>query len=158
MSKLHVQFKRMSKAAVPPVKAKKEDAGWDIGVAIKEPIRKEGDKYTCIVDTGIATAFSHEWVAIAAPRSGSGFKHHVAIANTIGVIDSGYRDSIKLKLTVPNIPASRKWLEDITTGDRVAQLLFLPVPDTTMEEVDELPPSVRGADGFGSSGLKQQEA
>lgn len=151
MSHIHVKFKKLSRAALPPVKADSGSAGWDLHVANMQPIRKEGNFYTRIIETGLATEFPDQWVMCIVPRSGSGFNHQVKIANSMAVIDSSFRGETKIKLVTPT-ESGKQWLEELRTGDRFAQALFLPVPAVSWEEADELSGSDRGDGAFGSSG------
>ncbi len=102
-----------------------------------------------LVPTGFAVAVPDGWCGLVLPRSGLALKHGVSVLNTPGLIDSGYRGELQVIL-------HNSSEEDfvIERGQRIAQLLVLPVPELIYEEVDELPPGPddRGEKGFGSSG------
>lgn len=101
-----------------------------------------------VIPTGLAIALpSPEYVALVFARSGLGIKHGVAPANCVGVIDSDYRGEIMVGL-------QNSGEEDYTIqpADRIAQLMITPVIQATLEMVDELDDTQRGAGGFGSTG------
>ena len=100
-----------------------------------------------LVDTGVRVAIPNGYVGLVCPRSGMACKHEVTVINSPGVIDPNYRGSIKVGLVNHNSAGF-----DIREGDRIAQLLIMPVPRVTFEQVAELDDTERGADGFGSSG------
>lgn len=100
-----------------------------------------------LVDTGVRVAVPNGYVGLVCPRSGMACKHEVTVINAPGVIDPNYRGSIKVGLVNHNSVGF-----DIREGDRIAQLLIVPVPRVTFEQVEELDDTERGADGFGSSG------
>lgn len=100
-----------------------------------------------LVDTGVRVAIPNGYVGLVCPRSGMACKHEVTVINAPGVIDPNYRGSIKVGLVNHNSVGF-----DIREGDRIAQLLIVPVPRVTFEQVEELDDTERGADGFGSSG------
>lgn len=100
-----------------------------------------------LVDTGVRVAIPSGYVGLVCPRSGMACKHEVTVINSPGVIDPNYRGSIKVGLVNHNSVGF-----DIREGDRIAQMLIVPVPRVTFEQVEELDDTERGADGFGSSG------
>lgn len=100
-----------------------------------------------LVDTGVRVAIPGGYVGLVCPRSGMACKHEVTVINSPGVIDPNYRGSIKVGLVNHNSVGF-----DIREGDRIAQLLIMPVTRVTFEQVEELDDTERGADGFGSSG------
>ena len=98
--------------------------------------------------TGIAIALpSAEYVALVFDRSGLGIKHGIALSNGVGVIDSDYRGEVMVGL-------QNSGSSDFTVqpGDRIAQLMVTPVVQATIQMVDELDETQRGAGGFGSTG------
>ena len=101
------------------------------------------------IPTGIAIApETRGVVAIVAARSGLGFKHGIALANGIGVIDSDYRGEISVCLhNKSDVPYT------VNDGDRVAQMMFVPVYTAALIPADELDDTARGAGGFGSTGM-----
>lgn len=102
-----------------------------------------------LVPTGFAIAIPPGWCGLILPRSGLALRHGLTVLNSPGLIDSGYRGELKVMLFNSGDEAV-----DIERGQRIAQLLVLPIPELTFEEVDELPPAIddRGDQGFGSSG------
>lgn len=100
-----------------------------------------------LVDTGVRVAIPSGYVGLVCPRSGMACKHEVTVINAPGVIDPNYRGSIKVGMVNHNSVGF-----DIREGDRIAQLLIVPVPRVAFEQVEELDDTERGADGFGSSG------
>ena len=101
-----------------------------------------------VIPTGIAIALpSAEYVALVFARSGLGIKHGVAPANCVGVIDSDYRGEIMVGLH--NAGESEYTVQP---GDRIAQLMVVPVVQAQVQMVEELDDTARGAGGFGSTG------
>ena len=101
-----------------------------------------------VIPTGIAIALPFpDYVALVFARSGLGIKHGVAPANCVGVIDSDYRGEVMVGL-------QNSGSSDFTVqpGDRIAQLMVTPVVQATIQMVDELDETQRGAGGFGSTG------
>lgn len=98
--------------------------------------------------TGIAVAIPRGYVGLVAPRSGLAARHGLGVVNGPGVVDSGYRGELKVILINHGTePLS------LRRGDRIAQLVVVPVADQDFVEVEELPDSARGAGGFGSTGI-----
>lgn len=129
---------------VAPVYAHEGDAGADL-VTDRDCIVSQGRVVT--VGTGLSIALPNGCVGIVVPRSGLGTKHGLALANTVGVIDAGYRGEIKLGLTL-NRPGSLS----LKKGERVAQLVIAPFMRAQFTKVAVLPDTVRGDQGFGSTG------
>ena len=134
-------------------------ACFDLSVATVENYAEIGVTVThgapITVDTGLAFQIPPGHVGLVFSRSGHGFNHDVRLANCVGVIDSDYRGSVKVKLTCddPDYSETRLPLR-INPGDRVAQLMVLKLPDVVLLECDELSQTERGAGGFGSTGSK----
>jgi dUTP pyrophosphatase len=134
-------------ASQVPVYAHPGDAGADLVSA--ETLRLEPGQ-RALVGTGVRIALSDGYVAFVVPRSGLAAKHGITIVNAPGTVDAGYRGEIKVSLL--NTDASEAY--DIAIGDRIAQLIVMPVPRVTFLPVDELPDSTRGEGGFGSTGYQ----
>jgi len=100
-----------------------------------------------MVPTGIAVAIPPGHVGLVAPRSGLAVRHGISVVNGPGVIDSGYRGELHVVLV--NL-GREPWVYE--RGDRVGQLVVVPYAPQEWLEVDELPPSDRGPEGFGSTG------
>ena len=121
-------------------------SGMDLMAFIKEPINLK--PYTsCLVPTGISVAFSDRFEIQIRPRSGLAAKNSISVLNTPGTIDSDYRGEIKVILFNHG---SNDFL--INNKDRIAQMVLTPVVKMELEETDDLPNTVRGDGGFGSTG------
>ena len=121
-------------------------SGMDLMAFIKEPINLK--PYTsCLVPTGISMAFSDEFEIQIRPISGLAAKNSISVLNTPGTIDSDYRGEIKVILFNYG---SNDFL--INNKDRIAQMVLTPVVKMDLEETDDLPNTVRGEGGFGSTG------
>jgi dUTP pyrophosphatase len=149
--KIQVPIKKLHPDAMLPTYAHDGDAAMDI-YALEADLIHVGE--TKIVKTGLAVAVPNGWEMQVRTRSGLSLKG-VTVANGPGTIDSSYRGELGIILNyTPN------WSVGPTTapyrirkGDRIAQILVMPVPKITWDERDELPDSERGAGGFGSSGV-----
>lgn len=145
---MRVQIQRLDKNLPLPQYAKSGDAGLDVYARIDCTLAP-GER--ALIPTGIAIALPEGYVCLAHPRSGLAVKYGVSIVNTPGTIDSGYRGEIQMALINHDLQNSF----EVKRGDRIAQLVFQKFEVAEFEEVDELPQSERGADGFGSTGGKQ---
>lgn len=125
------------------------DAGADL-VAIETVELGPGERAT--VGTGTAVALPDGYVAFVVPRSGLAAKHGITIVNTPGTVDAGYRGEIRVVL----LNTDRSTPYTITAGDRIAQLVVLPVTRARFVPVERLPGSHRGEGGFGSTGYATQ--
>ena len=121
-------------------------SGMDLMAFIKEPIVLKS-KNSCLIPTGISVAFSNEFEIQIRPRSGLAAKNNISVLNTPGTIDSDYRGEIKVIIFNHGV-------EDFTinNGDRIAQMILTPVVKMELEQTNELPETVRGDGGFGSTG------
>lgn len=123
-----------------------EDAGCDLKANIPDRITIEPWK-SAWVGTGVHLAMPEGMFALQAPRSGLSCNHGITLANAPGIIDPGYRGEIRCKLVnLSDEPYTVYPLE------RIAQLVFLPFVNAVFTEVDSLPESSRGEDGYGSTG------
>ncbi|MBN9177191.1 MAG: dUTP diphosphatase [Microbacterium sp.] len=134
-------------AAQVPVYAHPGDAGADLVSA--EALRL-GPGERALVATGVRIALPDGYAAFVVPRSGLAAKHGITIVNAPGTVDAGYRGEIKVSLL--NTDATEPY--DIAVGDRIAQVIVMPVPRVRFLPVDELPDSARGEGGFGSTGYQ----
>ena len=132
-------------AAAAPVYAHPGDAGADLVAA--ERVRLEPGA-RALVGTGVRIALPDGYVAFVVPRSGLAAKHGITVLNAPGTVDAGYRGEIKVCL----LNTDRTEAYDIEPGDRIAQLIVMPVPPVRFVPVEELPASARGEGGFGSTG------
>jgi dUTP pyrophosphatase len=101
-----------------------------------------------VVGTGLAVAIPDGYVGLVTPRSGTAVRAGLSMVNTPGIVDAGYRGEVRIVLI--NLDPSEPI--EIVRGDRVAQMVVVPVAAVEIVEADELPASVRGEGGFGSSG------
>ncbi len=121
-------------------------SGMDLMAYIDKSIElKPGE--SCLVPTGLSVAFPEEYEIQIRPRSGLAAKNNISVLNTPGTIDSDYRGEIKVIL----FNHGNKNFK-IDNNDRIAQMILIPIIKMDLEETDELPESVRGAGGFGSTG------
>ena len=121
-------------------------SGMDLIAFIKQPI-KLAPNSSCLVPTGLSVAFSNSYELQIRPRSGLAIKNHITVLNTPGTIDSDYRGEIKIILFNHG---SEEFT--INNNDRVAQMILTPVVKIELEETDDLPNTLRGESGFGSTG------
>ena len=118
----------------------------DLMALIKEPINLKPNS-SCLVPTGLAVAFSSDFEIQIRPRSGLAAKSNITVLNTPGTIDSDYRGEIKVILFNHG---KNDFL--INNKDRIAQMILNPVIKLDLEETDDLPETIRGEGGFGSTG------
>ena len=118
----------------------------DLMAFIDQPI-KIAPKTSCLVPTGLSLAFSEDYEIQIRPRSGLAAKNNITVLNTPGTIDSDYRGEIKIILFNHG---NEEFI--INNKDRVAQMILMPVIKMDLEETDNLPDSIRGEVGFGSTG------
>jgi dUTP pyrophosphatase len=127
-----------------PERAYIGDAGLDLAAC--EPVSlAPGER--AVVPTGLAVAIPDGYAGFVQPRSGLAARHGITIVNTPGLVDSGYRGEIQVVL----LNTDREETFTAEPGERIAQLVVLPVPEISLREVGELPRSERGVRGFGSS-------
>ena len=118
----------------------------DLMALVKEPINLKPNS-SCLVPTGLAVAFSSDFEIQIRPRSGLAAKNNISVLNTPGTIDSDYRGEIKVILFNHG-----KGDFLINNKDRIAQMILTPVIKMDLEETDNLPETIRGEGGFGSTG------
>ena len=134
-----------SKVEIPAYKTSGA-SGMDLMAFIEKPI-KLPPQHSCLVPTGLSIAFSEEFEIQIRPRSGLAAKNNISVLNTPGTIDSDYRGEIKIILFNHG---DNDFI--IKNKDRIAQMVLMPVNKINFEEVEDLPSSVRGKGGFGSTG------
>ena len=121
-------------------------SGMDLMAYIDKSIElKPGE--SCLVPTGLSVAFPKEYEIQIRPRSGLAAKNNISVLNTPGTIDSDYRGELKVIL----FNHSNENFE-INNNDRIAQMVLTPIIKMELEETPELPESIRGEGGFGSTG------
>jgi len=129
-----------------PAYATADAAGVDLAAALEAPLTlAPGERQA--VPTGIALALPAGWEGQVRPRSGLALKHGITILNSPGTIDADYRGEIRVILAnLGSAPVT------IARGERIAQLVIAPVSRAVLEVVADLPASLRGSGGFGSTG------
>jgi dUTP pyrophosphatase len=123
------------------------DAGADLCAAI-DCVLGPGER--AVIGTGMRIALPSGFMALVLPRSGLAAKHGITLVNSPGLIDSGYRGEVSV--VVLNTDKNAEFT--ISAGDRIAQLVVMPVTAWHTVALDALPGSHRGEDGFGSTGVK----
>ncbi len=142
-----LSFKRLDSRASLPARANPGDAGFDLRSVIDVEVAP-GER--AMVPTGVAVAIPDGFAGMVLPRSGLASRYGLTMANAPGLIDAGYRG--ELICAVVNLDREEPVL--ISRGDRIAQLVIVPIPELEPAWVKDLPTSVRGDDGFGSSGTR----
>ena len=141
-----ILVKKFDKNIKLPTYKTSGSSGMDLVAYIKNKITIDPGK-TVIIPTGIAVAIPKNYEIQIRPRSGLAAKKGISVLNTPGTVDSDYRGEIKIIL----INLSKKSFV-IKSGDRVAQMILCPVAKGKLQEVKNLPKTVRGKGGFGSTG------
>ena len=121
-------------------------SGMDLMAFIKSSITIK-PKTSCLIPTGLSVAFSKDYEVQIRPRSGLAAKNNISVLNTPGTIDSDYRGEIKV---IIYNHGNKDFI--INNGDRIAQMVLSPVIKMKLEETNDLPETIRGEGGFGSTG------
>ncbi len=147
---MNIYFKRLPHAQDLPLPEYESEAaaGVDLRAALSESISLEKAQRK-LIPTGLQMALPKGYEAQIRPRSGLAWRNGITMLNTPGTIDSDYRGEVKVLAINHGDEAF-----EINHGDRIAQMVIAPVRQCTIKEVDELPESVRGEGGFGSTGMK----
>ena len=140
-----LRFIRLSEKATLPTRGHDSDAGLDLYAAEGARISPGG---RVSVGTGLAVAIPDGLAGLVLPRSGLALKHGISLVNTPGLIDPGYRGEVRVLLHNTDLTSEFK----LAAGDRVAQLILVPIAHASPLESDSLDSSVRGSGGFGSTG------
>ena len=141
-----VLVKKLETAVKLPSYKTNGASGMDLKAYIDKSIElKPGE--SCLISTGLSVAFPKEYEIQIRPRSGLAVKNNISVLNTPGTIDSDYRGEIKVIL----FNHGNKNFK-IDNNDRIAQMILTPVIKIDLEETNELPESIRGVGGFGSTG------
>ena len=141
-----VLVKKLNTSVQLPSYKTKGASGMDLMAFLKKSINLEPGK-SCLVPTGLSFAFPKEYEIQIRPRSGLAAKNNISVLNTPGTIDSDYRGELKVILFNHG---SEKFM--INNNDRIAQMVLTPTINMELEETNELPESMRGKGGFGSTG------
>ena len=146
---LKILDKRIGKEFPLPRYATNGAAGMDLCACIDEHIHIAPGE-THLVPTGLAIHIQDQRIAaVLLPRSGLGHKHGIVLGNLVGLIDSDYQGQVLVSLwNRGNAPFT------LEPGDRIAQMVFVPIVPVQFEVVDEFQASARGAGGFGHTGKK----
>lgn len=144
---MQVKFTLIRPGAKAPAYATPGSAAADLCAMLDAPLTLAPGERT-ILSTGVAIQLpGPEWVALICARSGLGAKHGITLPNGVGVIDSDYRGELRVALV--NLGAEAYTIQP---GDRVAQLMILPVAQAQFCPVEQLDETDRGTGGFGSTG------
>jgi dUTP pyrophosphatase len=141
-----VLIKKLDPKVQTPEYKTKGASGMDIMAFIEKPI-KLPPRSSCLVPTGLSIAFSEDYEVQIRPRSGLAAKKNISVLNTPGTIDSDYRGEIKVILFNHS---NDDFI--INNKDRIAQMVLIPVVKMNLEETENLPDTIRGKSGFGSTG------
>lgn len=138
---------RLGKDIPLPEYATKGSAGLDLRACLDEPVElKPGE--TLLIPTGLAIYINdHQLAAVLLPRSGLGHKHGIVLGNLVGLIDSDYQGQVFVSCWNRGNSAFT-----INIGERIAQMVFVPVVQVEFEQVAEFDQSLRGSGGFGHTG------
>jgi dUTP pyrophosphatase len=150
-SRVEVLIKRLDPELPVPAYAHPGDAGADLHAAT-DVVLAPGERQ--VVPTGVAIALPDGFAAFVHPRSGLAATLGVTLVNAPGTIDAGYRGEIKVTLLNTDLRETVR----LARGDRIAQLVVQRVERAVFQEVEDLPGSVRGKGGFGSTGGYAQRA
>ncbi|WP_457207524.1 dUTP diphosphatase [Nocardioides sp. P5_C9_2] len=142
---LEVAIVRLDADLPVPAYAHPGDAGADLRTTVDVSLAP-GER--ALVPTGIGIALPEGYVALVHPRSGLAARHGLSIVNTPGTVDAGYRGEVKVML-INHDPVTAV---ELRRGDRIAQLVIQRVERARFVEVGQLPDSVRGEGGYGSTG------
>ena len=143
---IKVLVKKLNPKAELPKYKTEGSSGMDLMALIEKPITIKPQN-SALIPTGLSIAIPEDTEVQIRPRSGLAATSSISVLNTPGTIDSDYRGEIKIILF-------NHGKEEFTVNnmDRIAQMILMPVLKAEFEEVDELPKSVRGSGGFGSTG------
>lgn len=144
---MNVKIKYVNPEAKRPEYATEGSAGMDLSAVMDNPVTlRVGGR--AMIPTGIALQIPEGYGGFIFPRSGLSYKKGISMANCVGVIDSDYTGEIKVVLH--NISGHDY---TVNPGDRIAQLVFMPVAKAELQVVEELDTTERGGGGFGSTGM-----
>ena len=141
-----VLIKKLDSAVELPTYKTNGASGMDLMAFIKEPINVKS-KTSSLIPTGLSVAFSENFEIQIRPRSGLAAKNDISILNTPGTIDSDYRGEIKVIIFNHG---DNEFI--INNEDRIAQMILTPIVKMNLEETNNLPETIRGKGGFGSTG------
>jgi dUTP pyrophosphatase len=141
-----VLIKKLDPAVKLPVYKSSGASGMDLMAFIDESVNVKS-KTSSLIPTGLSVAFSEDFEIQIRPRSGLAAKNNISVLNTPGTVDSDYRGEIKVIIyNHGNVDFI------INNGDRIAQMVLVPVVKMELEVTSDLPETIRGEGGFGSTG------
>ena len=143
---IKVLIKKLNPSVQLPSYKTNGASGMDLMACIEKPVNLNPGK-SCLVPTGLSVAFPEKYEIQIRPRSGLAAKNNISVLNTPGTIDSDYRGELKIIL----FNHGRENFI-INNNDRIAQMVLTPIVKMKLEETNELPESIRGKGGFGSTG------
>ena len=141
-----VLIKKLDSAVNLPEYKTDGASGMDLVAFLNEPINIK-PKTSSLIPTGLSVAFSKDYEIQIRPRSGLAAKNNISVLNTPGTIDSDYRGEIKV---IIYNHGDKNFL--VNNGDRIAQMILSPVVKMELQETNNLPQTIRGEGGFGSTG------
>lgn len=149
---MEIKFKKLSEAAVLPVRAHKSDAGLDLTCTKIESGVNDAREMLLVYHTDLAVEIPEGYVGLIFPRS-SIYTKSISQTNAVAVIDSNYRGELRVifRPTISGVPEFYK------VGERFAQLVIVPYLNAEAVEVEELSESERGENGFGSTGNTNED-
>ncbi len=142
---MQIKVKKLLPIAQLPTLGSSGAACFDVYATTVEAVQVTKET-PVIFGTGLAFEIPVNHVMLVYSRSGHGFKSDIRLSNAVGVLDSDYRGELKVKLAADGAPYN------VLAGERIAQVMVIPVPTVCFELVDELNTTDRGIGGFGSSG------
>ena len=150
-----LKVKKLHDEAILPTRGSEHAAGIDLyvdkyldGVEHRGYWVEHGG--STIIPLGVAVEIPEGYVGLLVLRSSAGFKRGLSLVNNVGIIDSDYRGELRLCVTLISDSFSAETF--VKAGERIAQLVLVPIPSYTVEEVKELSDTERGTSGFGSTG------
>ncbi|MBP3921887.1 MAG: dUTP diphosphatase [Ruminiclostridium sp.] len=143
---MNIRVKKVNENAILPNRATVSSAGADLYACLSEDVIIEPSQ-RILIPTGIAMAIPEGYGGFIFPRSGTASKYGISLSNCVGVVDSDYRGEVKIAVINHGNEAYT-----IRNGDRVAQMVIMPVDLCCYTECDSLDETKRGAGGFGSTG------
>lgn len=153
---MKISVKKMDKNAIMPTYATPGAACFDLhACSIQADVSKSvWSGHPLIIGTGLSFEIPPGHVMMVFSRSGHGFRHDTRLANCTGIIDSDYLGEVMVKLTCdrPDFGGDDVMPLRVKVGDRIAQAMIMPAPQVEMVSCDQLSDTMRGANGFGSTG------
>lgn len=143
---MNIRVKKVNKNAILPNRATVSSAGADLYACLSEDVVIEPSQ-RILIPTGIVMAIPEGYGGFIFPRSGTASKYGISLSNCVGVVDSDYRGEVKIAVINHGNEAYT-----IRNGDRVAQMVIMPVDLCCYTECDSLDETERGVGGFGSTG------